>query len=86
MKARAIQDVIFRLGRRIGMKNARCSPHTFRHTFGTMALLNGAGEFSVQSLLGHSTLTQTRKYVATINSNNAVVGHKKFSPVDNLIK
>jgi Site-specific recombinase XerD len=72
------------LGKRAGITNIRCSPHTFRHTFATMCLRNGAGEFEVQSLMGHSTLTQTRKYAASLNSEVAVQGHKKFSPVDNL--
>lgn len=86
LRARGIQIMIRRLGKRAGIFNARCSPHTFRHTFGTLALLNGAGVFEVQSLLGHSTLTMTRKYVATLNSENAVQSHRRFSPVDNLIK
>lgn len=84
LRARGIQIMIRRLGKRAGLTNVRCSAHTFRHTFGTLALLNGAGEFEVQSLLGHSTLTMTRKYVATLNSENAVQSHRRFSPVDNM--
>ncbi|PKH47906.1 site-specific recombinase phage integrase family protein, partial [Dehalococcoides mccartyi] len=79
-----IMQTIVVLGKRAGITNIRCSPHTFRHTFATMCLRNGAGEFEVQSLMGHSTLTQTRKYAASLNSEVAVQGHKKFSPVDNL--
>ena len=79
-----IMQTIVTLGKRAGITNIRCSPHTFRHTFATMCLRNGAGEFEVQSLMGHSTLTQTRKYAASLNSEVAVQGHKKFSPVDNL--
>jgi len=81
---RGIQTMIKRLGKRAGIIGVRCSSHTFRHTFATQALLNGAGEFEVQSLLGHSTLTMTRRYVASLNSENAVISHKKFSPVDRL--
>nr|WP_227028535.1 tyrosine-type recombinase/integrase [Dehalococcoides mccartyi] len=79
-----IMQTIVTLGKRAGITNIRCSPHTFRHTFATMCLRNGAGEFEVQSLMGHSTLTMTRRYASSLNSEAAVQGHKKFSPVDNL--
>jgi integrase/recombinase XerC/integrase/recombinase XerD len=85
-RAEGIQIMIRRLGKRAGITSVRVSPHTFRHTFGTQLLQNGLGEFAVQSLLGHSTLTMTRRYVATLNSEQAVQGYRKFSPVDNLFK
>lgn len=79
-----IYRMIYRLGKQIGIQNVRCSPHTFRHTFATMCLENGAGEFEVQAMLGHSTLTMTRRYVATLNSEKAAEAHKRFSPVEHL--
>lgn len=78
-----IQQILKVLKVRAGI-TGRCSPHSLRHSFATMALTNGAGEFEVQSLLGHSTLTMTRKYVQTLNSQAAVLAHKRWSPVDNL--
>lgn len=84
MKAVGIQIMIRRLGERAGLHNVRCSPHTFRHTFGTSAIKNGANIFEVQALLGHSTLTMTRKYAATIDSEEAIKHHRAFSPVDRL--
>jgi integrase/recombinase XerC/integrase/recombinase XerD len=81
---RGIQTMLKRLGQRAGITGVRCTAHTFRHTFATQALLNGAGEFEVQSLLGHSTLIMTRRYVASLNSENAVISHRKFSPVDRM--
>jgi integrase/recombinase XerC len=78
-------SMIFKvLARRAGFKDVRCSPHTFRHTAATMSLDNGAGEFEVQAMLGHSTLTMTRRYVATLNSEKAAKAHKRFSPVEHL--
>jgi integrase/recombinase XerC len=68
------------------LQGVRCSPHTFRHTFGTQALRNKADLREVQSLLGHSTLRTTLRYVATVNSEDAVISHRCFSPVDNLLK
>lgn len=79
-----LATIFKRLARRAQLNNVRCSPHTFRHTFATRALMNGASEFEVQSLLGHSTLVMTRRYAATLKSEQAVIAHKKFSPVDNL--
>ena len=73
-----------RLAHFAGFTDVRCSPHTFRHTAATMSLDNGAGEFQVQAMLGHSTLTMTRRYVATLNSEKAAEAHKRFSPVEKL--
>ena len=49
-----------------------------------MMLGNGAGEFEVQAVLGHSTLAMTRRYVASLNSEKAAEAHKRFSPVEKL--
>ncbi|PVV83505.1 integrase [Dehalogenimonas alkenigignens] len=80
----SIQTIIKRLCRDAGVRGPRPGPHTFRHTFATRSLMNGAGEFEVQSLLGHSTLVMTRRYASSLNSEHAVEAHRKFSPVDNL--
>jgi site-specific recombinase XerD len=82
MTVSAIQTMIKRLCRRIGITDSKIGPHTFRHTAATMALRNGASPFDVQSLLGHSTLVMTRRYTETVNSQDAVKRHKLFSPVD----
>lgn len=79
-----IEGMIRRLGKRAGLQNVRCSPHTFRHTAATMSLENGAGEFAVQSMLGHETLYMTRRYTQMINSERAAEAHKRFSPVEHL--
>lgn len=79
-----IQSCIKVLCRRAEITDAKIGPHTFRHTFATLAIKNGANLFYVQSLLGHSTLTMTRRYASTIDSEEAVKEHHKFSPVDNL--
>jgi len=84
LKARGIQSFIKRLGKRVGIKDARCSAHTFRHSFAVNCLRNGMGEFNLQSLLGHTTLEMTRRYVRTFGMNDALSAHEKASPVDNM--
>jgi len=86
LTAWGIQVMIKNLGKRAELQGVRCSPHTFRHTFATTALKNGAGEFEVQSLLGHRDLRMTRRYAETLRSENAVLGHRRWSPVDNLLR
>jgi len=77
-----IGQMIRSLGKQAGLRNVRCSPHTFRHTSATMMLDSGAREFEVQAILGHSTLTMTRRYMSSLNSEKAAEAHKRFSPVE----
>jgi integrase/recombinase XerC len=90
LTARGIEITVIRMGRYAGIQGVRCSPHTFRHFFGTNAMLNGAPDWAVQQLLGHATLTMTEKYRKTVNSWNAVTFHRGtakqpgFSPADRL--
>ena len=86
LTAGGIACVFKAMKKRAGFPDVRLSAHTFRHTSGTMALLNGASEREVQLLLGHSTPRMTQHYTATINSEYAVKRHKEFSPVTRLLK
>ena len=47
LTADGIRQTIETIGKRAGLEGVRCSPHTFRHTFATESLRNGAGEFNV---------------------------------------
>ena len=77
---------IRRTMRRAGITGVKTGPHTLRHSFATTSIRNGANLFYVQSLLGHSTLNMTRRYAATVDSEEAIKQHHTFSPADGLNK
>jgi site-specific recombinase XerD len=58
-------------------------PHICRHTFSVRYLINGGDVFSLQKILGHTSLEMTRKYV-NLASGDVKDKHRKFSPMDNL--
>jgi len=86
MQPDSITQMIEKIMTRAGIVGAKKGPHTLRHSFATASIRNGANLFYVQSLLGHSTLNMTRRYAATVDSEEAVKNHKSFSPADRLKK
>jgi integrase/recombinase XerD len=53
--------IIKKIATQIGMKK-HVSPHTFRHSFATHLVENGADLRSVQEMLGHESITTTEIY------------------------
>ena len=84
LQVRGLQSFLDRMRTRAGITNARCSPHTFRHTFAVSYLRNGGNVFELQYLLGHSTLEMVKRYVSTLGMMDALASHSKYGPVDNL--
>lgn len=61
----------------------RIHPHLLRHTFATTYLENGGNIYSLQQILGHTTLDMVKKYVH-LTQSKTVVNFKNYSPLDNL--
>lgn len=64
------------------ISNVRVSPHTFRHTFAKLFLLNGGDVFTLQKILGHSDIGITRQYV-NLNTTEIKVQNDKYNPLEN---
>ena len=78
-------QLIKRLGKSAGVECARCSPHTFRHTFAVSFLRNGGNVFTLKELLGHTTLAMVNRYVVLAQAD-LENQHRQFSPVDRMGK
>ncbi len=84
MTRNGVLQMIRRHGKTAKIASVRCSPHTFRHTFAINFLRNGGNQFSLMTLLGHTSVEQSQNYVA-IAEADVITQHRQHSPVDRLM-
>lgn len=80
---RTVQENIHEYGKIAKISGVRVSPHTFRHSMAKFYLLNGGDAFSLQKILGHSSLDMVKLYVNLFRSD-IQEQHRKHSPVENI--
>jgi len=73
-----IFTIVKNLAEQIGL-GKNISPHTFRHSFATHLLENGADLRSIQQMLGHESITTTEVYMHVDRTHLAEVMNK-FHP------
>ncbi len=76
------RHMIFTLIRNISKNcgiNKKISPHTFRHSFASHLLKNGADLRSIQLILGHENITTTEIYTH-LDSKHLLAVMKKYHP------
>jgi site-specific recombinase XerD len=78
-----LRHLVKRLGGAAGFEDEVCV-HALRRSFAVQMLRNGANVFSVQAMLGHTNLTQTRKY-CQLALADAETQHRQYGPMDRLM-
>lgn len=78
-----IKNMFRRLKARSGI--SRLYPHLLRHTFATRYLENGGNIYTLQAILGHSSLEMVKKYLH-LASSRIRADFPRFSPLDNIKK
>jgi len=76
LTTRSIQRIVHKYAKVAGITKP-VTPHTLRHSFATDLLQNGADIRSVQSMLGHSSITTTQIYTHITDKELRNI-HKKF--------
>lgn len=80
---RSIQDRITLYAQNAGIRSVRCSPHTFRHTFAKIFLMNDGDPYVLRDLLGHNSMSTVIIYLKLFRED-LLKKYEGKSPVDTL--
>lgn len=80
---RSALDQLKKLCKKQGVNGVRTSWHTLRHGFAINHVRQGGDVFSLQRMMGHSSLEITRRYV-NMNEEDLKLVHKKTSMLSRL--
>lgn len=84
IKVRTVQQQIREIGIAAGVHGSvRVSPHTFRHTFARLCVVNGMSPFTLREIMGHTDLETVQIYV-NLFSRDIAEEHRKYSPLERL--
>ncbi len=76
LTTRQVERIVQEAAKRVGIVK-KVTPHVLRHSFATDLLRSGADLRSVQSMLGHSSVTTTQVYTHVTDKHLREV-HKRF--------
>ena len=82
LKPSGLREVFRRISVKTGIP---FSAHDLRRTFATLSLKAGMNVLHLQSLLGHSSLEMTRRYVQMVEEDLGE-SHKEYGPIDRFLK
>ena len=74
---RSFNQLLINIRRSLNLSET-ITPHSFRHSFATHLLEEGADLRAIQQLMGHENLVTTEKYIK-INKKKLLENYDKFS-------
>ncbi len=74
-----VKQAIRRVMYRAGIRPPKAGPHTLRHTFGLLYVKHGGDPFSLQRVMGHTSIESTMLYVQ-MHSQDLIDQYVRFAP------